>query len=261
MSDQFNVAVYNNADVVGFYLRESALHPAEDHLLKRYVSSKCDIIDVGVGAGGTTPFISKIARRYLGVDYSEAMIEVCKERFPQLDVICADTTKMKAIDDVSFDLAIFSASGIDYISTDAGRINCLRELRRITRPNGTIIISSHNAKALVTLPNFDGARGLRLIWRVIYSCGKTAALLIRNLLLRNSFYRGEGYAKDSRNFGALTYLSTPETIARDARIASLTVIDAVDYRMRSNSKYLIGFYYHVLKRVGEDGTSRSDAKR
>ena len=145
-------------------------------------------------------------------------------------------------------MAFFSASGIDYITNDEDRVSCLRELRRITRPNGIIIISSHNAKALIILPNFDGAKGLKLIWRAIFACGKTAGLLVRNLLLRNSFYMGEGYVEDSRNFGAITYLSTPESIARDARSAGLTMVEAVDFRMKSKSRYLIGVYYYVLRR-------------
>ena len=84
MANEFNVNVYSEDRVVEFYRHEIDLHPAEEYLLRNYASHKSDIIDVGVGAGRTTPFLSKISLRYLGVDSSQAMIDVCMEQFRNL---------------------------------------------------------------------------------------------------------------------------------------------------------------------------------
>jgi hypothetical protein len=144
------------------------------------------------------------------------------------------------------DVTVFSANGIGYIPSDEARVRCLQELRRITRPRGCIILSAHNAKQLVSLPNFTNATGLRAIWRVLYSTWKTAQVGGR-ALRSGVFWRGEGYIKDTGHWGSMTYVSTPQTIKRDAESAGLRlVVDGLDYRMASKSKYLIGWYYYVM---------------
>jgi SAM-dependent methyltransferase len=241
-----NLAIFEAAEVTEFYRREERLYKAEEYLFERHIAPGSDIIDIGVGGGRTAEFLAKSARRYLGIDYSSSMVAACRQRFPHLSFACADATNLSDIGNDSFDVTVFSANGFDCIPSDEARMQCLRELRRVTRPTGCIILSSHNAKILVVLPDFDGARWP--IWRIIYSLGKTFQVGSRSLLSR-AFYSGEGYIKDAGHWGMTMYVSTPQTIKRDAESVGLRVIDSRDYRMASRSKYLIGWYYYVMAMV------------
>jgi hypothetical protein len=49
------------------------------------------------------------------------MVEVCRSRFPRLVFRHCDATDLGEFGDGEFVAAVFSANGIDYIPTDAGR--------------------------------------------------------------------------------------------------------------------------------------------
>jgi ubiquinone/menaquinone biosynthesis C-methylase UbiE len=134
--------VYSRPDVVDFYVQLEGLFPAEEHLFSKYIPVGSVVLDVGVGGGRTTPHLAARAKRYVGVDCSSPMIEQCRRRFPAFEFILADATDLSSIPDSSFDATVFSFNGIDYVPTDEARITCLRELRRVTRPSGCIILSS-----------------------------------------------------------------------------------------------------------------------
>jgi ubiquinone/menaquinone biosynthesis C-methylase UbiE len=238
-----NCEVYDRPEVAAFYRRDEQLQEAEKYLFGRYIAPGSNVIDIGVGGGRTTEALSRSARSYLGVDYAPAMVAMCRDRFPQLRFEVADATNLSHIVDDAFDATVFSANGIDAIQTDAERMQCLRELRRITRPSGCIILSSHNAKVLVVRPDFRGARWP--LWRVIHAVRKTIQITARSLRTR-AFYAGEGYVKDQGLWGMMNYYSTPEVITRDAEAAGLRVLQYTDFRMASRSRYLIPWYYYVL---------------
>jgi SAM-dependent methyltransferase len=96
-----NPDVYNRADVAEFYRSSERLHEAEEYLFERYIAPGSDTIDIGVGGGRTTPALSKFAKNYLGIDYSSAMVDVCRQRFPHLSFACADATNLSDIADDS----------------------------------------------------------------------------------------------------------------------------------------------------------------
>ena len=43
--------------------------------------SQMKMIDIGVGGGRTTTFFAPYVKEYIGVDFEEGMIDVCKEKF------------------------------------------------------------------------------------------------------------------------------------------------------------------------------------
>ena len=71
------------------------------------------ILDVGVGAGRTTPHLLQISDQYVGIDYSSAMIESCKSRYPAVDFRVCDAKNLSEFLNDSFDLIVFSYNGID----------------------------------------------------------------------------------------------------------------------------------------------------
>jgi SAM-dependent methyltransferase len=221
-----NLDLYNRADVVAFYDRSAGLMPPEKHVFARYIPAGLDVLDIGVGGGRTTAFLAPTARRYFGVDYSEAMVAACAAKFPGYEFAQADATDLSFLPDASFDVALFSFNGIDCIPSDAGRIACLREMRRVVRPGGAVIISSHNAKVLGVYPQLSDVGPLKKLWRLARSVLVSARLSVRTL--RSPAYRrGAGFITDPVHGGLFIHVSTPESIARDAAAAGLEIVEIV----------------------------------
>lgn len=223
-----NQQLYAKGEVVAYYAEADWIFPAERYLFSKYVPDGAHLLDVGVGGGRTTPLLSARAKRYLGIDYSEAMVAECRKRFPDLEFMVADATNLQRIADASFDIAIFSFNGIDYIPSDEARIECLRELARVTRANGHVIISSHNARALGSFPDYAGADTARVLWRTARAFWSFFRISSRTLRTR-AFWDGSGYIMDPVHGGLRTHVSTPKSIAGDCSAAGLRVVEEVGH--------------------------------
>ena len=251
MTTAGNLETFKDAKVVEYYKNAAGLRPCEAMLFERWLKNGMAILDIGVGGGRTTPYLSQRASRYVGVDYSRAMVEVCRSRFPGLDFRHCDATDLGEFGDGEFDAAVFSANGIDYIPTDAGRRRCMSELRRITKSGGIVILSSHNAKQLVVWPALRGAGVPRGVWRLVRSIYKSVPLLVRTIR-SGALSRGAGYIVDFGHWGSLTHVSTPESIASDAQPAGLEIIEVVGevvggHFPTNTPSYLTNWYHYVLR--------------
>jgi ubiquinone/menaquinone biosynthesis C-methylase UbiE len=246
---QASLGVFNDANVITHYSNAEGLQQVEQYLFEKYVAQGMHVVDLGVGGGRTTPFLSQRADRYLGIDYSQAMVTVCEKKFPSLTFTCADATNLGFLPEASFDLAIFSANGIDYIPTDVGRRHCMSELHRITKSDGMVIFSSHNAKQLFVWPALRGAGLLRGGWRLLRSIYKSVPLAIRTIR-SGGLSRGTGYVVDPGHWGSLTHVSTPESIASDAQLAGFEIAEVIGGHFpASTPSYLTNWYYYVLRKV------------
>ena len=248
MRSNHNLGIYSQERVVALYANARGLFPAEGYLFGKYVRANIDILDVGVGGGRTTEHLAPNSNRYLGIDYSAAMIEECRARFPWLDFAVADATNLSMVGDDSFDFTLFSFNGMDYIPSDAGRIAALRELRRVTRPNGLIVISSHNARALGSFPDYSDVDGVRIVWRTLRAFLNIFRLSAR-MLPTKAFWRGSGYIIDPVHGGLSTHVSTPASIALDCRSAGLEIVECVGhFHPTKVVGWLNPWYNYVLKR-------------
>lgn len=142
-------ATYESADIVALYARPDGLQKPEQTLLTQLGSSlgSMDMLDIGVGGGRSTRYFAPRARSYLGVDYSAAMIEHCRAEFPNFYFAVSDARALGVAADESYDLVLFSYNGIDHLDAD-DRVLALTEMRRVLRPGGLMVFSSHNANYL-----------------------------------------------------------------------------------------------------------------
>ncbi len=243
-------ATYEDARVVAFYSREQGLQRTEALLFETYVTPGLEVLDLGVGAGRTTPRLCAGAARYLGVDYAEAMVRHCQQAFPALDFVTLDATDLHALADASFDRVVFSFNGIDSIPTRVARARCLAECARVLRPGGVLLLSVHNAGYLVYLPVRDGARGVRVAWRLLYAAWHTLRLWLSRWP-RAAYWRGAGFLPDPGTHAGLPiYVASRSHVRDELRRAGFEVervLPAPDPEPRAD--ITVGWYYYAARRL------------
>ncbi len=136
---------WRNTTMVKEYANYEELYTAEHIMLENipeYIRGG-NILDLGVGCGRTTPYLTSISQNYIGLDYSPEMVECCQKRFPNIKFIEGDACDLTRFDDNHFDLVFFSCNGIDYVS-HKDRLRIFSEVYRVLKDKGIFIFSSHN---------------------------------------------------------------------------------------------------------------------
>ena len=252
MSVASGAGMYRRPEIVAYYDRHQDLQGAERLLFDRYVKPGAEILDLGVGAGRTTPHLARIASRYVGVDCSDAMVARCRERFPDLEVLQLDATDLSAIEAGSFDTVVFSFNGIDDIPTREGRRCCLAECARVLRSNGCFLFSVHNPRYLVFTPQLDGVGPMRAVWRLSYAALHTAAC-VATRLPSTAFWRGSGYVFDPMGPAiAKIYVAAPDEVSRELAEAGLEVDQRVPGQFpRGGGRFRTPWYYYACVKRGD----------
>lgn len=135
---------YGRPEVAANYGRNTALHPPEAAILARLGPELRDrrLLDLGVGPGRTTGHVAPLSRRYVGLDYSANMLHLCWRRHPGVALVLGDSREL-AFADASFDAVFYFYNGLDD-ADHADRLRALGEIRRVLRPGGWFVFSSHN---------------------------------------------------------------------------------------------------------------------
>lgn len=244
-----NLEAYTNAQTVDYYSRLAGLQPCEQYVFSKYVPPAIDVLDLGVGGGRTTPYLSSDNRRYVGVDYSSAMINICRKTFPGLPFHTLDAADLSYFDSGHFDAVVFSFNGIDYLYPDDQRMRCLLGVNRLLKSNGIFIFSVHNAKIVAVRPHLHAVDMLRKAWRLLQSITKTILLFYKQLG-RKAFYDGVGYINDPTHGGLLTHTSTPHLVAEELANAGFRLVEVVssNYPARSGI-FTSPWFYFVARKI------------
>lgn len=102
-----------------------------------------DVLDIGIGAGRTTAFLEPLARTYVGIDFSPVFIEFVNSAMPAVRAKLCDMRDLGEFGTATFDFAMASFNVIDFVNHQ-DRIKTLAEVRRVLRPSGLFVFSSHN---------------------------------------------------------------------------------------------------------------------
>jgi ubiquinone/menaquinone biosynthesis C-methylase UbiE len=148
-----NLYTYKSDDAVKEYCNKNLLQLPEEKIIKQLETKlrKMKMLDIGVGGGRTVPYFAKLAKEYIGIDYSVEMINACKRRFSDFSAntmfeVC-DVRSMKMFSDNAFDFILFSFNGIDYISHQE-RLDSLKEIQRVGKPGSYFCFSTHNLNGM-----------------------------------------------------------------------------------------------------------------
>jgi SAM-dependent methyltransferase len=143
--DKENQKTFGDNSVTAHYVGMTTLFPPEARALEklRGMVRGGPIMDIGVGAGRTTPYLLELSTDYVGIDYSADMIAKCRSRFPGVRFEVGDARDLTSYPTGHFGLLMFSLNGIDCVD-HSDRLNALSECRRLLHDDGILLFSSHN---------------------------------------------------------------------------------------------------------------------
>ena len=268
-----NLDVYNAQNVASHYAALDYLSPCESLLFEAYLKSGMTILDLGVGGGRTTPYLAKLAARYVGLDYAPQMIAACRQKFPNLEFLVSSADDLSTFEACTFDAAIMAFNGMDYVLPDEARFRALQEIDRVLKPGGVLIFSSHNPRAIVVRPSWGKHRaeglarrfsgGLSAIYvflKVLLTVAAAVVAIARSAwgtLLRSlrrlptrAFWRGEGNLFDPSHGGLVTHCATPDAVIRELSRFGYRLLQVLgDDYPRSSGVYVTFWYYYVFAKA------------
>ncbi len=276
IQDVDNFAVYSSAHVAEHYASLDYLTPCEQLLFDKYIVPGMAVLDAGVGGGRTTTRLARNAGRYVGIDYSDAMVSNCRKRFPELNFQTADASDLSAFADNSFNAIVMAFNSVDYIVPETRRWQCFKECRRVLQPRGILIFSSHNPRSVLTRPGWNPRRlrefagqfisessfafplvvflltALRASHAILRAIGTSLARIIRRAPTA-AFWRGEGHLIDSAHGGLLTHYWTPQRAVAELSSFNFRLAEILGDDFPRKSRPLVtDWYYYVFVKACED---------
>ncbi len=99
-----NFEVFNSPEVVSYYASRDGVTSCEAFLFDKYIGPGKSILDLGVGGGRTSSYLSRNAVRYVGADYADHMVLACRSKFPELESRRMDASDLSHFPAMSFDV-------------------------------------------------------------------------------------------------------------------------------------------------------------
>lgn len=129
---------------------DMGLWRSEEQVFTRVFKPEQTLLEVGCGAGRISFGLWELGyRRILATDLSRAMIARARRLAAKLDYAVplrvADATQL-GFEAGMFDGAIFGFNGIMQIPGRAARRQAWRELRRVVRPGGRLVFTTHDRR-------------------------------------------------------------------------------------------------------------------
>lgn len=251
-----NLTRFESQDRVDAYDALEGLTPAEAALVQRWVPRSSRILDLGVGTGRTYSDLAGRAADYVGVDYSEAMVEAARRRFPGGRFEVGDAADLSRFDDRSFDVVVFSYNGLDYVHPFERRQRALAEIHRVLSPGGVLVMSTHNPRAIVRHvgPAAPGVSG-RLRAATVAAVGTARASW--SMVPARAFWSGAGYETD-RVQGLLTYYATADRLLDELRDRGFRPLDVAAADHPAPRRSLVSPWTYVAAARAETGEMKVD---
>lgn len=267
--------VYSRAQVVESYGGTSQLMPCELLLFQKYLRPGMAILDLGVGGGRTSQYLSSLSEDYVGIDFSPAMIEESRRRFPNLDFRVMDASDLSTFSEASLDAIVFSFNGIDCLVPATARARCIDECHRILKGNGVLILSSHNPHCIpfgivwgaieakvASLTDRLLGQGSQLgsVLRVVLFAAVLSYVRLQQSwtalrrMLSSAFWRGRGYLLDPVHGGLVTYMATPTKIKKEFSAAGFELLVTLGGgHPKELGRFRTAWYYYVFVKAQHEG--------
>lgn len=113
-----------------------------DYLIQQYIQPGQLIFDAGCGNGRVADLVTQIKGHYIGMDISPELIAIAQRLRPQHDFRVGSMMDT-GFADATFDHSLLIAS-FHHLPGEDYRIRALEEIRRVTKPEGYIIMTNWN---------------------------------------------------------------------------------------------------------------------
>jgi SAM-dependent methyltransferase len=224
---------FYSSSVKFFAEREEAIFPVEQLVIDSLDIDWRDtrMLDIGVGAGRTTQYFAHLVRHYVGIDYSEQLVEYCRDRFGEstaMQFAVGDARHLEDLQLDAFDFVFFSFNGIDYV-TDEERQQVLRSVHATLADNGWFFFSSHSLHGVSkwwSSPSLSIRQPFASLVKTAKALIKVPLLLFRNRGVDLHAAREEGYTTiedGAYRFGVETYYVDPIEQVRQLEDAGFDV--------------------------------------
>jgi ubiquinone/menaquinone biosynthesis C-methylase UbiE len=171
-----NEAFWSSTKRAQGYSARSHLYPAEERFLHEFrdLLPQWRMLDLGIGGGRSTVHFAPMVAEYVGTEYSQVMLDKCRSRFrtwsSEVNLRLADARDLSEFPSSCFDFVLFSFNGLDEVD-HGGRMAALAEIRRVLRPDGFFLFSSHNLRSVDSQFSFvfarHPARLARSVWKYV----------------------------------------------------------------------------------------------
>jgi len=226
---------YWRADHVRDYAT-SELRPVEAIALERFGDEFAGgrLLELGCGAGRVTGHLAAIAGHVHALDISPSMVAYCRWAYPSSSFRVADMRDLDEYDDGLFDALVATFNVVDVLTHDE-RPDALKDWRRVLRPGGLLIFSSHNRGHAPNVPT-PGGQVVQSVRsgdprRVAASVAKLPKR-VRNKRRMGRFERMEpNYAivtDSGGDYGILHYYISRDDQVRQLTQAGFDLLDALD---------------------------------
>jgi 2-polyprenyl-3-methyl-5-hydroxy-6-metoxy-1,4-benzoquinol methylase len=127
------------------------LEPADMRLRRAFLLERVDrsgrVLDVGCGEGLLAAELAQAGISVVGIDVAEEPLRRARARDPSLDLRIVPAEDTWPLPDASFDV-VWAGETIEHVADTAG---WLREVRRVLRPAGSLLLSTPAHGRLATL--------------------------------------------------------------------------------------------------------------
>jgi ubiquinone/menaquinone biosynthesis C-methylase UbiE len=206
------------------------LTPNEKQFAGRYYKLGDSVLDLACGAARTTLRLHEIGMRVKGIDISETLIDLARRRFPYLALEQGTYLDIRE-PDASWDHVLISFNGLDYAYPEENRLQALRECRRVLKPAGTLIFSSHNIKSFRASPCYLKRGEIGSLFRHAVAA-----------------FRDHAYLMDGR---LCTFCGSPAYIVRQTEAQGFEYLELIGFRNSANrllNTYAAPFIYYAFRK-------------
>ncbi len=122
-----------------FSRTRSVIWPETEVLFNEYLIPGEKVLDLGCGNGRYFTLFKEKRIDYFGIDFSEKLIEIAKNKYPEGNFQTGDALHLPFTE--KFFDKVYSIAILHHIPSKEYRLQFLKEIKRILKPGGTLILT------------------------------------------------------------------------------------------------------------------------